>query len=89
MFKHRFHEAMGAKSPTSNGKFQRLMDARALLKERPGNRLVLGSARPWARAARHGQTVVQNLILAVAVVAATLVSAALMVLISVVFDLGY
>ena len=36
-----------------------------------------------------GQTGVQKLILAVAVVATTLVSAALMVLASVVFDLGY
>jgi hypothetical protein len=88
MFKYRFHEAL-AKSPTLTGKFRRPADARALLKVRPGNRLVLGSARPKARSARHGQTAVENLILAVAVVATTLVSAALTILASVFFDLGY
>ena len=56
---------------------------------RPGNRLALGPLGHGQESHATGQTGIQKLFLAVAVVATTLVSAALMVLASVVFDLGY
>jgi hypothetical protein len=56
---------------------------------RPGNRLVLGQLGHGQESHTTGQTGIQKFFLAVAVVATTLVSAALMVLASVVFDLGY
>ena len=90
MSNHRVHQAMSAKWPASTGSVRQPARARDLLNAvRPGNRLSLGQHGHRQEAHATGQTGVQKLILAVAVVATTLVSAALMVLASVVFDLGY
>jgi hypothetical protein len=90
MPKHRVHQAMSAKWPASTGSVRQPARARDLLNAvRPGNRLALGQLGHGQELHATGQTVVQKVILSVAVVATTLVSAALMVLASVVFDLGY
>ena len=90
MSKHRFHEALSAKWPTSTGRVRQPARARDLLNAvRPGNRPAPGQLGQGKESHASGQRVAQNLVLAVAVVATTLVSAALMVLASVVFDLGY
>jgi hypothetical protein len=84
-------QAMSAKWPASAGSVRQPARARDLLNAvPPGNRLTPGQLGHGQESYATGQTTgVQKLFLAVAVVATTLVSAALMVLASVVFDLGY
>jgi hypothetical protein len=90
MSKHLVHQAMSAKRPGSSGSVRPPARARDLLNAvRPGNRLSPGQLGHGQESHATGQTGIQKLFLAVAVVATTLVSAALMVLASVVFDLGY
>ena len=89
MSKYRVHQAMSAKWPASTGSVGTRPRTRPLEAVRPGNRLALGQLGHWQESQAIGQTGIKKLILAVAVVATTLVSAALMVLASVFFDLGY
>jgi hypothetical protein len=90
MSKYRVHQVMSAKWPASTGSVRQPARARDLLNAvRPGNRLTPGQLGHGQVSHATGQTGVQKLFLAAAVVATTLVSAALMVLASVVFDLGY
>ena len=91
MSKYRVRQAMSTKGPASAGSVRQPV-ARArdpLNAVRPGNRLIPGQLGRWPKSQAIGQTVFKKLILAVAVVATTSVSAALMVLASVFFDFGY